>query len=137
MSETALFELPVDLPYSELVVRHPATGEALPTRITLAGPEHPVRKAALFSRVRARLAEAERDGKMPVTDPTEDDADQTAFAASCTLGWADLPVDGAFLPFSIGAADKLYADPRYRWLRNQVVVALNNSALFIGACATA
>lgn len=120
----------------EYIVKHPVTGEPTAARLTLAGPEHEVRRSVVFGRMRARRAELESTGKLALTDPVDDDANNTAFIASCTLGWSGLAIDGKALPFEIGAAQKLFSDPRFRWLRDQAFAALDKRELFIGASAT-
>ena len=119
------------------VVKHPVTGATTSARIVVSGPEHAVRKAAVFARMRVRRAELINSGMLKASDPQEDEIDQTEFIATCTLGWTGLAVDGAALPFAIGAPLKLYSDPRFRWLRDQVLEAMDKRELFIGACATA
>lgn len=136
MSETqtpaAVFELPIDMQSISHTITHPITGVATPASITLAGPTHPIRKAAMFSRMRALLNE----GAAERINPEEQDDDETAFVASCTLGWSNITVDGVARPFAIGAAEALYADVRFRWLRDQMREVLRQRDLFIGACAT-
>ena len=127
------FALPIDLGQVEYVIKHPVTGAATSATLTLAGPTHPIRKAAMFSRMRTMLA-----GGGPQTVALEDaDEDETAYVALCTLGWSRLAPSGVPLPFAIGAAQVLYSDPAYRWLRDQARDALRERDLFIGACATA
>lgn len=119
-----------------LTLKHPVTGAATPARITVAGPEHPARKAAIFARMRVRRQEMERTGKLSVTDPAEDEQDEVALLAACTLGWSGLRVGGAVLAYSAEASAALYADPKRAWVRDQVKTALDQRELFIGGSDT-
>lgn len=120
-----------------VVLKHPITGASTGASITIAGPEHPTRKAQVFSRMRQRRAELERTGRLTVPDPEDDDTDEAALLATCTLGWAGLAVAGQPLAYSAEAARALYADPRRRWVRDQVRAALDQRELFIGSSAPA
>lgn len=121
----------------DMVVEHPVTGAATAARVSLAGPEHPSRKSIIFARMRARRAELERTGKIAMPDPRDDEADETELLAACTLGWTGISRGGAALTFSADAARALYADPKYRWLRDQVKAALDRRELFFGSSASA
>lgn len=118
-----------------VVLKHPVSGAPTSATITVAGPEHPARKAAIFARMRVRRAEMERTGKLSVTDPADDEQDEVALLAACTLGWAGLSTGGAALAYSAEAARALYADPKRAWVRDQVKAALDERALFFGNCA--
>ena len=120
----------------EHIVLHPVTGAATAARIKLAGPEHDVRRAADNARQRAIRAELANTGKYSPPDPVDSDADATAFAAACTLGWSGLVESGVPITFEVGAASKLYSDKRYRWLRDQVLSAMNQRELFFNASAS-
>ena len=60
-------------------------------------------------RLRAVLS---KTGKMPVSDPEDDEADELDDLVACTLGW-----EGGAVPYSPGRARELYADSRLGWLR--------------------
>jgi hypothetical protein len=109
----------------ELRVKNPLTGEATGMVIVLAGPEHPDRKRRIFTRTRRMRAAWQKTGKMPVTDPEEDAAEELDDLVACTLGWR-----GAVVPYSADAARTLYADSKRRWLREQVKQALGEAELF-------
>lgn len=120
-----------DVPTGELRVRD-ATGAPTAMVITLAGPEHPERKRRLFSRQRRLRAALSKTGKLPVGDPEDDEADELEELVACTLGWR-----GAVQPYSPAAARQLYADPKRRWLRDQVKAALEERELFTRSSAAA
>lgn len=117
-----------------LVIKHPVTGSPSASTVTIAGPEHPVRKAIEFSRMRAARKQFEMTGAITVTDPADDEADEADLLARCTLGWS-IAAGGVPLEFSVDAARALYADPRRRWLRDQVKAGLDRISLFIGSSA--
>lgn len=112
-------------------VRTPA-GEPTPMVITLAGPEHPERKRRLLAKQRRLRAQLSKTGKMPISDPADDEADELDELVACTLGW-----DGAAVPYSTEAARALYSDPKRRWLRDQVAAALQERELFTRSSAAA
>jgi hypothetical protein len=105
------------------------TGAPTSMEITLAGPEHPDRKRRTFAKQRKLRAAIAKTGKLPMADPEEDDVDEVGELVSCTLGWT-----GAAEAFSADAARRLYADPKRRWLRDQVRAALDDRELFTRAC---
>lgn len=117
-----------DVTSAELRIKNPATGAPTPMVITLAGPEHADRKRIQFAKQRRLRVELSRTGKLPVTAPEDDDADELELLVVSTLGWV-----GASVPYSKDAARALYADPKRRWLRDQVSVALNERELFTRA----
>lgn len=119
-----------------LVLKHPVTGAATAARVQLAGAEHPARKQAVFARMRQRRAELQRTGTLTVPDPAEDEADEVELLAQCTLGWQGLAQGGQPLAYSPAAARALYADARFRWLREQVKAALDDRALFFAGSGT-
>ena len=94
------------------------------------GPEHPERKRLVFARQRRLRATLAKTGKVPVSDPEEDEAEELDTLVACTLGWA-----GASEAFSRDAVRRLYA--KKRWLRDQVAAALQERELFIRACVQA
>lgn len=114
----------------ELRIKDPVTGAPTPMVVTLAGPEHPERKRLVFARQRRLRATLAKTGKVPVSDPEEDEAEELDTLVACTLGWA-----GASEAFSRDAVRRLYA--KKRWLRDQVAAALQERELFIRACVQA
>lgn len=121
-----------DVDSADVRIKAPDTGAATSMVVTLAGPEHPARKRLVLSRQRKLRQALSRTGKLPVSDPEEDDAEQVDMLVACTLGWV-----GAAVPFTPAAARQLYEDPKRRWLRDQVQTALDERALFTQASAKA
>lgn len=114
-----------DTPTGKLVIKNPLTGAPTGMVITLAGPEHPDRKKRLFNRQRRLRAALAKTGKMPVTDPVDDAAEELDDLVAATLGW-----EGAVVPYSADVARTWYSDPKRRWLCDQVKTALEERELF-------
>lgn len=100
--------------------------------ITLAGPEHADRKRRLFARQRRLRAVLAKTGKLPTSDPEDDEAEALDDLVACTLGW-----EGGAVPYSPGRARELYADARLGWLRHQVRQALEERERFMRTSAPA
>lgn len=120
-----------DAPSGELRVKHPLTGAPTAMVITLAGPEHPDRKRRLFARQRRLRAQMAKTGKMPVSDPEDDAAEEIEDLVAATLGWT-----GGAQAYSVDAARALYSDHKRRWLYDQVKQALDERELFTRSSAS-
>ena len=116
-------------------IKHPITGAALGPSITLAGPEHPTRKAIDFAKSRKLRASIQKTGKLELSDPADDEQDAIEKLAACTLGWSGFTEGGAPLEFSAAAALKLYSTDGMGWLRAQLLAAMEERERFISACA--
>lgn len=132
MDKTEAFNLDdfEDVTSADVRIKNPVTGAPTGMVVTLAGPEHADRKRLTFTRQRRMRAALAKTGRVPVSDPEEDDADEIDMLAACTLGWS-----GASVPFSPAEARRVYSDPKRRWLRDQVAAALQERELFTQACA--
>ncbi len=110
--------------------------DGAPTGVTftLAGPTHPVRRAAEQAKARQLVNEANKTGKVKLPDPADTQASRPQEAAALTLGWAGYETDdGTPVPFSTLAAQALYAETEMLWLLEQVEDALGNKQLFTKA----
>lgn len=125
-----------DIATGTLILLNPATQAPTTSTISLASREHQARKQIDMARTRKLRSAFNQTGKMPVSDPVDDYADETDYLVASTLGW-NLTKGGAPLPFSADAARALYSDPKKQWVRAQVVVAINKSELFISSSAKA
>lgn len=121
---------------AEIDIRHPVTRELLGASVTLAGPEHPKRKAIRFGLQRRVRAQFAKSGRPALRDPEQDDTDNIKLLAECTLGWKGIAEDGKEIAFSEAAAAELYGRPEMGWLREQLVVALDERENFIKGSAT-
>lgn len=115
-----------------LELKHPITGVLLGATITLAGPEHPKRKAVEFAKQRQLRAAIQKTGRLEMVQPEEDELNAIERLVACTLGWTGIADDNGPIEFSPSAAEKLYSA---RWLRDQVGMALDERERFILACA--
>ncbi len=120
-----------DTESADVVIKHPSTGAPTEAVVTIAGPEHPKRKAIVFDKQRRMRRQLAKTGKLEFTDPSEEEVEETDLLAACTLGWKGVGVDGKEVAFSKEAAAKLYADPQLRWFRAQVKAAMDERELFI------
>ena len=138
-----------DLDSAPYEVLHPRTQQPTGGVIVLAGPEHPARKEVVMAIMRRARAEAalretqlieasRRPGRFKapeaeVRDPAVDMKEGIDNLVKATLGWSGIGKDGQLIAYSPKAAEELYADPKYQWLVNQLLVALNSAELFIKA----
>lgn len=126
-----------DVTSAEFEVLHPLTQEGTGLFLTIAGPEHPLRKAAVAAAIReARSTAARRmtgSGRvMPhFKDPEEEELEGRQELAAATLGWRHTKVP--LPPFSQAGIAALYADPTKQWLVRQVMARMNDQTLFIKA----
>jgi hypothetical protein len=127
---TAAFDIDAyeDVTSADVRIKDPKTGANTAMVVTLAGPEHPDRKRISYAKSRRLRAALAKTGKLPTTDPEDDEADDLELLVTCTLGWV-----GASVPYSRDNVRKVYADPKRRWLRDQVFAALNERETFTQA----
>ena len=121
-----------DADSADLRIKHPVTGAPTAMVVQIAGPEHPLRRHLVLDRQRRLRAHLAKTGNMHISDPEDDAADDLELTVACTLGWR-----GAAQPYTPAAARALYADPKRRWLRDQVQAGLQDRALFMRSSAPA
>jgi hypothetical protein len=124
-----------DVTTTEYVLKNPKTGQPTDIVLTLAGPEHPLRKKRQFERIRRMRKEMQRVGKLTLADPAEEEQDEGEFLADCILGWNKMPTKSGDVAYSKEAATKLMGDSERRWLRDQVKQAAEEREAFIASCA--
>ena len=131
MNDDKLFDLDAyeDVTSAEVRIKDPTTGAHTPMVVRLAGPEHAERKRLTFARHRRMRGALAKTGRVPVSDPEDDEADDLDMLVACTLGWS-----GASVDYTPDAARRLYSDPKRRWVRDQVAAALQERELFTRAC---
>lgn len=119
-------------------IKDPSTGASVGATVTLAGPEHPKRKAVEFSRQRKQRASFQKTGKLDLGDPEDDEATNIDTLIACTLGWEGITDDaGKPIAYSESAAATLYATDGQGWLRAQLLAALGERDRFIKTSAKA
>lgn len=124
-----------DAASADVEIKHPVTGASLGATVTLAGPEHPARRAIDFAKQRKLRAAIQKTGRLEVSDPEDDLLDAIDKLAVCTLGWSGITDGDAPIEFSKAAAAKLYGADGMGWLRDQLYAAMEERARFIKACA--
>lgn len=122
---------------ADVEVLHPVTRVPTGAVITLAGPEHPDRKKIQFDRQRKLRAKFAKKGRFDIVDPADEEDDEIEFLVGSTLGWKGFGKEGKPLEFSPAAARDLYGRPEMRWLRQQMLAALNDLENFIKSSVTA
>ena len=105
-------------------LEHPVTGEPIPdTSITLRGEDsHAVRN--VIRKQHDRRIEKMRKGKGAMSDSASLESEQVEKLVAATIDWKGIELDGEPLPFSAPNARKLYSDPRFPWLVEQVQTAM-------------
>lgn len=125
-----------DVPTGRLVLVNPRTKEPTSTYIELASPEHESRKRIDLARTRKLRAEFAATGKMPSSDPLEDQEDETDYLVASVLGW-NIARGGQPVECTPATVRALLTDPTKQWLRGQVRAGINKTELFIADSAKA
>lgn len=116
---------------ADIQILHPVTGEPTGAIVTVMGPEHPERRKIQFALQRRLRAAFAKKGRLDVSDPEEEAAEDNERLASFTVGWEGIARDGKPLEFSRQAAIDLYSRPEAAWLKRQVQAGLGNIENFI------
>lgn len=129
----------------DLTLKHPLTGDDLtvknkageqePVSITLYGTASKQYRNALQAMQQRALRRNARKEKPSVEVMTEE---SITLLTACSAGAKNLSVDGADVgvgePEDIAASfKKLYADPRFSWVKDQVDEALGDRGNFLSA----
>ena len=120
-----------DIASADFEVKHPVTEAPSGIIMQLAGPEHPLRKKMQFARVRKMRNATAKAGMLKLPDPADEEDYETDFLAACILGWNKMPTATGNVAYSPQAARDLMADPKRRWLRNQVKAGVEEREAFI------
>ena len=122
-----------DADSAEVVVKNPHTSLPLFT-VTLAGPEHPKRKAIVFAKQRRMRQALQRTGKIEFSDPVDEEQENIDMLVACTLDWSKDIVDGDDnKPLSCTAENvrKFYTAEGHGWIRSFLMKALDENDRFI------
>lgn len=111
--------------------------QLLPIWVTLAGPEHPKRKAFVFAKQRRMRQQLSRTGKIELQDPAEDEQDEVELLAACVLSWRGVMLNGKPLDCNKTNVMAVLGDPKRAWFRRAVKAAFDDNEAFIAASATA
>jgi len=128
----------------EVELYHPATNEDLGIFITILGKDSDTFQKISRQQNKKRMERMSKNGfragKVTAPSQEEIDADNLEMITACSISWrtseedeekATILFNGEDLPFSIGAAKKLYsARP---WIKEQIDIAIGDRANFIKA----
>jgi hypothetical protein len=120
-----------DIESAEVAIKDPVTGNSTGMVFILAGPEHDIRRRLRKAEQKRMQRGLERYGKMILRDPEELEQDETDLLVASTLGWQGVASGSKPLEYSREAAQRIYSDPKRRWLRDQVKTALEDRERFI------
>jgi hypothetical protein len=111
--------------------------QLLPIWVTMAGPEHPKRKAFLFAKQRRMRQQLAKTGKVEFQDPAEDETDELELLTACVLSWRGVVLNGKALECTKANVMAVLGDPKRAWFRRAVKAAFDDNEAFIAASATA
>lgn len=103
-----------------------ADGEVI--TITLLGRASDAAQAAV-RRARDRANERLQQGRR--STPEDAERDMIDLLVSCTKAWTFDSLDGQPFPCTPGNAELLWRDPRFRWLREQALIFIQDDGNFL------
>lgn len=109
-------------------------GELTDIKITLMGHNHPERVAFERRMGNRDMRAVKKSGKPgdALPDDVDDLFDQgTERLAALTVGWENLQMEGADVPFSRTKAAEIYGNRDFLWLRSQVIAFLGSEESFL------
>jgi hypothetical protein len=119
----------------ELELKHPITHEPIGAFISVVGKDSKtfddfVRRQS-NDRLRRSFQNQRRgkDAEAPTVEQIE--ADAISLLVACTIGWREIELNGAELPFNEANARKLYTEQK--WVRSQVDEAIGDIENFMTA----
>lgn len=119
-----------DIGTAELPLK--VNGQALPgVFVTLAGPEHPTRKAFAMDKARRMRKQLARTGKIELDDPLEEQEDETQHMVACVLAWRGIARAGKPLECTRENVLALMSDPGKGWFRRAIKEAYEDVENFI------
>ena len=122
---------------TEAEVQLKRESQLLPIWVTLAGPEHPKRKAFVFAKQRRLRQQLAKTGKVEFQDPAEDEQDEVELLATCVLGWRGVLWKGQPVECTKANVQAYLGNPKLAWFRRAVKTAFDDNEAFIAASATA
>jgi hypothetical protein len=121
----------VDTESADIEIKDPATGKKI-AQITLAGPEHPKRKALMYAKQRRVRASLARTGKVEFGDPIDDEAEKVDELVAATLAWDGFHDEsGAIMPCTAENVRKVYTFEKNGWLRRYLAAVADEHERFI------
>lgn len=119
----------------ELELRDPRTGSVLmdgdkPVTITLLGSDSDEVTRVRRAQINKRLESMSKTGKQPVVNLEEQEAETLERLIAATIDWSFKELDSKPFGFSPTNARILYTDKRFSFIRNQVIVFMEDSTNF-------
>lgn len=120
---------------ADVELEHPVSGEPLvnedgsPWKISVRGEDSQAVRAVVKKQHDRRI-EKMRKNKSGGFDSDTVEAEQTERLVAATIGWSGLVMDGKPYDFSIPNARKLYGNPEYIWIVEQVEKAMGDRQRF-------
>lgn len=129
-----------DLESAEIQLKR--NGIPLPIFVTMAGPEHPLRKRFVLDKQRKARKALARSGKFEFADPSDEEAEQLDLISRCTLKWRTgdeqgVVLGGERLDCTPGNVIKAISAPERAWLRRSMQDAFDDGEAFISTSALA
>lgn len=118
-------------------LRHPITGEPIKKddgtdmTITVYGQHTEAYKAAIHEQMDKRLEKAAKGRDSKIT-ASEMDATSAELLAKTTVAW-NIQFNKKDYEFKIANAIQLYKDPKFAWIKNQVLAEQENFEAFLKA----
>lgn len=122
-----------------MALKNPVTGEDFideasgePITIDLVSIDSDEHQKARHRMANARIRKATTSGRATVKSE-EMERDAIELLVACTKGWHHIQDDDeSELPFTTDNARKIYGNPGFRWLTDQVSAFINERAAFLG-----
>jgi hypothetical protein len=128
----ALFDVDSIADIGSADIQLKVNGQPLPgVVVTLAGPEHAVRKKYALDKARRMRKQLARTGKLELDDPVDEQEDETEHLAACVLAWRGIGKAGAPLECTRENVLALLRDPGKGWFRKSIKEAYEDAENFI------
>ena len=120
---------------TEVELEHPATREPLvddkgtPWIIEVRGEDSETVRRVIKKQHDKRMDRA-RKGQKGGSDADLSESEQVQKLVAATIGWSGLVMDGEPYPFNAQNAHRLYSDPGFYWIVEQVQQAMSDRARF-------
>lgn len=113
---------------AELTILHPVTFEPTDMKITLYTADSDVWRKELM---RLRRENAKYENRRDGVPPEKRDSDSVNILVAMTVGWTGINENGSPLPFTKENARRVYANPKLRFIREQVDEFIGDRQNFI------
>lgn len=133
---TELFDVDSIADIGSAEINLKVNGQPLPgVFVTIAGPEHKIRKKYALDKARRMRKQLARTGKLELDDPVDEQADETEHLADCVLAWRGIAKRGVPLECNRANVVALLDDPSKGWFRKAIKEAYEDAENFIARSA--